>query len=77
MSPTLKLGLLGNGVEFQVLCAKHGGGFEKADKSRKRGGKGLSRQAVLHRSKMQQTLLYSEVKEIMEARSHPNKEVSF
>ena len=26
--PTLRLGLLGDGAEFQVLCAKQGGGFK-------------------------------------------------
>ena len=33
--------------------------------------------AARHRSKKQQSLLFNEVKEIMEARSRPNKEVSF
>ena len=33
--------------------------------------------AALHRSKKQQSLLFNKVKEIMEARSCPNKEVSF
>ena len=42
ISPTLRLGLLGDGIELQVLRATHGGGFEKARKGRKRGGKGSS-----------------------------------
>ena len=33
--------------------------------------------AALHRSRKWQTLLFSKVKEIMEAQSRPNKEVSF
>ena len=37
--PTLRLGLLGEGVEFKVLRAKQGGGFKKPGKGRKRGGK--------------------------------------
>ena len=75
--PTLRLGLLGDGVEFQVLNTLHGGGFDKGGRSRKRGGKGSAKRAAKHRSNMRQTLLYEEVKGIVEARSRPNEEVSF
>ena len=75
--PTLRLGLLGDGVEFQVLNTLHGGGSDKGGRSRKRGGKGSAKRAAKNRSNMRQTLLYEEVKGIMEARSRPNEEVSF
>ena len=77
LPPTLRLGLLGEEAKFHVSSAKHGGGPENAGKRRKRGGKGSSVRAAKHRSKMRQTLLYEEVKEIMNARSNTNEEVSF
>ena len=75
--PTLRLGLLGDGVEFQVMSAMQGGGFKKPTKGRKRGGKGGAARAGRYRSCKKQALLYNDVKTIMEARSRPKEEVSF
>ena len=64
-------------MEFQVLCAKQGGGFKKPSKGRKQGGKGGAVRAGLHRSNKRQALLFSDVKTIMEACSRPKEEVLF
>ena len=75
--PTLRLGLLGDGVELQVMSAMQGGGFKKPKEGRKRGGKGGAARAGRYRARKKQALLYNDVKSIMEARSRPNDEVSF
>ena len=80
MLPLGRFPTLGDGVELHVRCGMRGGGTKRSgndNKGRKRGAKGAARRAGLYMETKRQTLLYSKIQEIMEARSRPNEEVSF